>query len=174
MFLLADPNFLLGRRNFAPISLSYRDPHFGLFGGFWGYLATSDAKSDVIFLLSDPGFLLGRRNFAPISLSYRDPHFGLFGGFGRFWGPPVYPNWPKIESGRPMVTPHLSWKFRANRSSRFLVTLLTKKQRNKQTKKERKKSSENNTPLLVPTGGGVINKLALWRPLNVILQIGYS
>jgi len=42
---------ILRRRNFAPISLSYRDPHFGLFGGFGGfggYVATSDAKSDVI------------------------------------------------------------------------------------------------------------------------------
>jgi len=86
-FLLGDPDFLLRRRNFAPISLSYRDPHCGLFGGFvgfvrvWGYLATSGAKSDVIFLLSDPAFLLRRRNFAPISLS-----FGLFGGFGGFGG----------------------------------------------------------------------------------------
>ena len=35
-----------------------------------------------------------------------------------------------------MVTPHLPWKFHANRSSRFLVMLLTKKQR--------KKSPENN------------------------------
>jgi len=41
----------------------------------------------------------------------------------------VSPNWPKIESGRSMVTPHLPWKFHANRSSRFLVILLTKKQR---------------------------------------------
>jgi len=41
-----------------------------------------------------------------------------------------------------MVTPHLPWKFHANRSSRFFVVLLTKKQR----KKERKKSPENNTP----------------------------
>ena len=52
-FLLGDPDFLLGRRNCAPILLSYRDPHFGLFG-FWvflGYLATSGAKSDVIFLI---------------------------------------------------------------------------------------------------------------------------
>ena len=38
IFLLSDPGFLLGRRNFAPISLSYRDPHFGLFGGFGGFL----------------------------------------------------------------------------------------------------------------------------------------
>ena len=37
------------------------------------------------------------------------------------------PELPKIESGRPMVTLHLSWKFHANRSSRFLVMLLTKK-----------------------------------------------
>ena len=36
-----------------------------------------------------------------------------------------------------MVTPHLPWKFHANRSSRFLVMLLEKKQR--------KKSPENNT-----------------------------
>jgi len=34
IFLLSDPDFLLGRRNFAPISFSYRDPHFWLFGGF--------------------------------------------------------------------------------------------------------------------------------------------
>jgi len=25
----------------------------------------------------------------------------------------VSPNWPKIESGRPMVSPHLPWKFHA-------------------------------------------------------------
>jgi len=90
IFLLGDPDFLLGRRNFASISLSYRDPHFGLFGGFgrgvWGYLPTSGAKSDVIFLLGDPDFLLGPRNFASISLNYRDPHFGLFVGFREFWG----------------------------------------------------------------------------------------
>jgi len=36
-----------------------------------------------------------------------------------------------------MVTPHLLWKFHANRSSRFLVILLTKKHRNR---------SKNNTP----------------------------
>ena len=56
IFLLGDPDFLLGRRNFAPISLSYRDPHFGLFGGlgiFWGYLATSGEKSDVRFIKID-------------------------------------------------------------------------------------------------------------------------
>jgi len=65
IFLLGDPDFLLRRRNFAPILLSHRDPHFGLFGvlGGWGYLATSGAKSDVIFLLCDPDFQLGRRNF---------------------------------------------------------------------------------------------------------------
>jgi len=38
--------------------------------GFWGYLATSGAKSDVIFLLSDPDFLQRQQNFPPIS-----PHF---------------------------------------------------------------------------------------------------
>jgi len=48
------------------------------------------------------------------------------------------PKWPKIESGGPMVTPHLPWKFHANRSSRFLVglILLTKKQTKKEMNKE--------------------------------------
>jgi len=32
--------------------------YLGVFG-FWGYLATSDAKCDVMFLLSDPDFLEG-------------------------------------------------------------------------------------------------------------------
>ena len=37
IFLLGNPDFLLGRRNFAPISLSYRDPHFAVFWGrLWG------------------------------------------------------------------------------------------------------------------------------------------
>jgi len=40
--------------------------------GFWVYLATSNAKSDVIFLLGDPDFLLRRRNFARISRSFGD------------------------------------------------------------------------------------------------------
>jgi len=44
---------------------------------------------------------------------------------------------PKFNQVVPMVTPHLPWKFNANRSSRFLVMLLTKKERNK--------SHENNT-----------------------------
>ena len=50
IFLLGDPDFLYRRRNFAPILLSYRAPHFGLFEffGVWGYLATSGAKSDVM------------------------------------------------------------------------------------------------------------------------------
>ena len=89
IFLLSDPDFLYGRRNFVPISISYRDPHFGYLGvlGFLGYLATSGAKSDVIFLLGDPDFLYRRRNFAPISLSYRDPQFGYLGVLG-FGGPP--------------------------------------------------------------------------------------
>jgi len=49
------------------------------------------------------------------------------------------------SSGRPMVTPHLPWKFHANRFSRFLVMLLTKKQRNRPK-----------TIPCPPTGGGVI------------------
>jgi len=53
---------------------------------FWGYLANSDAKSDVVFLVSDPDFLLGRLNFAPISIVNEIPildiwGFGVFGVF---------------------------------------------------------------------------------------------
>jgi len=44
-----------------------------------------------------------------------------------------------------MVTPHLPWKFHANRSSRFLVILLTKKQ----TKKERTKDTYIHTYILL-------------------------
>jgi len=43
-------------------------------------------------------------------------------------------NWPKIESRRPMVTPHLLWKFHANLSSRLLVILLKKNQKGKNVK----------------------------------------
>jgi len=63
-----------------------------------------------------------------------------------------------------MVTPPLPGKVHANRSSRFLVILLTKKQTNKETK------SENNTPPPVPTGGGVIIgqklKVTKMHPVN--------
>ena len=59
-------------------------------------------------------------------------------------------NWPKMQSERPVATPHLPWKFHANRSSRFLVILLTKRQRYKQTKK----SIENNTPSPDVSGKG--------------------
>ena len=37
-FLLGDPDFLLGQRNFAPILLSYRDPHLGYLGFFGGFV----------------------------------------------------------------------------------------------------------------------------------------
>jgi len=53
---------------------------------------------------------------------------------------------------------HLPWKFHANRSSRFLVILLTKKQR----KKETKKLIENNTLSPVPWwGDGLCQNLLL-------------
>ena len=89
-----------------------RSPFSAILGfwGFWGYLATSGAKSDVIFLLSDPDFLLGRRSFAPISLSYRDPHFGLFGGFGGFGGDPF----TGIDPGFNQVVPWLFHTFPEN------------------------------------------------------------
>jgi len=54
----------------------------------------------------------------------------------------------KIESRRPMVTPHLPWKFYANPSSRFLVILLTKKQINKEIDRKQ-------YPVPLFRGGGV-------------------
>jgi len=51
-----------------------------------------------------------------------------------------------------MFTPHLPWKFHANRSSRFLVMLLTNKQRNRTTLLPRP-----------PTGGGVIMSLSKYN-----------
>jgi len=138
--VLGDPDFLLRRRNFASISLSYRDPHFGLFGGFggfWGYLPTSGAKSDVIFLLGDPDFLLRRRYFAPISLSYRDPHFG---GFGGLWGDP-FPELTQnvIRSSHGHSTPSL--KISCKSVQPFSCNLADK-ETNKERKKERKKEIE--------------------------------
>jgi len=56
------------------------------------------------------------------------------------------------------VTPHLPWKFHANRSSHFLVMLLTKKQRNKQ----RNWAKTIRRP---PTGGRVIRTV-----LQIIIE----
>jgi len=61
-----------------------------------------------------------------------------------------------------MVTPHLPWKFHANRSSRFLVMLLTKKQ----TKKQRNRSITIPRP---PTGDGVIRQKS-----KVLVTYGHS
>jgi len=61
-----------------------------------------------------------------------------------------------------MVTPHLPWKFHANRSSRFLAMLLTKKQRKK----------ERNCPKTIPrppTGGGV--QIQRDRQINIRTDI---
>jgi len=76
------PRFPITATKFRAYLVELSRSPFWAIWGFWGYVATSDAKSDVKFLLGNPNFLLGRRNFAPISLSYRDPHLGLFGGFG--------------------------------------------------------------------------------------------
>jgi len=62
-----------------------------------------------------------------------------------------------------MVTPHLPWKFHANRSSRFLVMLLTKKQR----KKERKKLRETNTP---SPCGVTIKQFKKWPMIKQLQQ----
>ena len=77
-----------------------------------------------------------------------------------------------------MVTPHLPWKFHANRSSRFLVMLLTKKQINKETKQERNRSKTIPRP---PTGGGVITRnrkttigSEILRDLSPVIIVGIT
>jgi len=65
---------LTERNNRLTNSLSYRDPHLGVFWGLGlllGYFATSCVKSDGIFLLSNPDFLY-RQNIAPILLCFLD------------------------------------------------------------------------------------------------------
>jgi len=52
------------------------------------------------------------------------------------------------QKGRPMVIPHLPWKFHANRSSLFLVgPNFADKETRIKTNKETKKSIENNRRL---------------------------
>ena len=72
-----------------------------------------------------------------------------------------------------MFTPRLPWKFHGNRFSRFLVILLTKKQRNKHTYKQRKKErkKERNRAKTIPRpryGGGVINQTIITRRVEWI------
>ena len=66
----------------APISLNFRDPHFGLFWGLGlllGYLATSNAKFDVRFLpISYYGDKILRLSCLVIEILI----LGYLGGFG--------------------------------------------------------------------------------------------
>jgi len=57
-----------------PISLSYRDPYFVLFGGFGVFEVFSYFRCKIWhhFLLGNPDFLQRRQNFTPISLRYQD------------------------------------------------------------------------------------------------------
>jgi len=70
---------------------------------------------------------------------------------------------PKFNHVVPWVTPHLPWKFHANRSIRFLIMLLTKKQRNKQRNRPK-------TIPRLPTGCGVtrcvVRPAAWWLPMG--------
>ena len=89
IFLLGDPDFLLGRRNSRLSSSVIVIPilgYLGCFGVFWGYLATSGAKSDIIFLLGDPDFLIVRHISRLSSLVIEIPILGYLGCFGVFLG----------------------------------------------------------------------------------------
>jgi len=62
IFLIGDPDFLSGQQNFASISLSYRDPHFGLLGvlGVFSYLWCKIWRH---ILALQPQFLIGETKF---------------------------------------------------------------------------------------------------------------
>jgi len=72
-----------------------------------------------------------------------------------------------------MVTLHLPWKFHANWSSRFLVILLTKKQRkkdiNKETNKQRNRSKTIPRPRCI--GGGVTKWSDRLRWKTVMIKV---
>jgi len=77
IFLLGDPNFLLGRRNFASISLSYRDPHFGLFGflGVLGATRVTELTQNVIRSSHDhstPSLKISCKSVQPFSRNLAD------------------------------------------------------------------------------------------------------
>jgi len=59
--------------------------YLGFLGGFWGYLATSNAKSNVGFLLGDPDFLLDDEILRLSYLAFEIPILGYLGVWG-FWG----------------------------------------------------------------------------------------
>jgi len=110
--------------------------------GFWGHVAISDAKSDVIFLLGDPDFLLRRRNFAPISLSYRDP---ILGDLGFLWVRPA-DSFTRIDPKLNQVVP---WSLHSTPSLKIScksVQPFSRNVANKETNKQTNKSLENNTP----------------------------
>jgi len=68
------PRFPIRVTKFAPISLSYRDPHFGLFWGlgFLGVFSYFRCKIWRHILALWPWFPMRGRNFAPISPNFRD------------------------------------------------------------------------------------------------------
>ena len=71
-----------------------------------------------------------------------------------------------------MVTPHISRKFHANRSSRLLVILLTKKQRKKERKKERYEEIDRKQyPVPRCIGDGVIKQIDKTQPCNANKKI---
>jgi len=93
-----------------------------VFWGFWRYLATCNAKSDVGFLLGDSDFLLGRRNFAPILLSYGDSHFGVFGFFGGFGGFGVF-SYFRCKISRHILAQRPRFPIRATKFRAYLALL---------------------------------------------------
>jgi len=76
-------------------------------------------------------------------------------GIARFLG---------IDQKCNQVIPHLPWKFHANRSSRFLVILLTKKQKYKQRKIQRNRSKTIPRPPLYRERGKNVTFRQLYSP----------
>jgi len=74
IFQSLDIIFFIGNEILRVYRIVFELPILGYLGvwGYFGYLATSNAKSDVIFLISDPDFLQGWWNFARISHSFLD------------------------------------------------------------------------------------------------------
>ena len=74
-FLLGDPDFLLERRNFAPISLSYRDPHFWGFLGIFGATRLPELTQNVIRSFhghSTPSLKISCKSVQPFSRNLAD------------------------------------------------------------------------------------------------------
>jgi len=135
IFLLGDPDFLLGRRNFASISLSYGDPHFGLFGGFgrgFGAIYLLLVQNLTSYSCSATQISYWGDEISRLSrLVIEIPILGVFGVFGATRLPELTQN--IIRSSHGHSTPSLKISCKSVQPfSCNLADKETKKQRNKQ------------------------------------------